>query len=673
MYKPKISVIIPVYNVEDYLEDCLNSVLNQTIIDDIEVIMIDDGSTDNSRYIVEKYALDYDNFHAYHKENEGQGIARNFGIEQAKSDYVQFIDSDDYLIPTDCERLYEAIFTNDNDVVTSNVSKFTQNVIWKDVIFRNSFKNITRDIASTTIDEVPELVWDTISANKIYRKDFLEKFDLKFIDRRIKFEDIIFTFEVYNYARSIGIIHEDIYYWRFRPDESSITQNLMNITTFENRFEILGQIQDFINNHDVSDEVLNELYLKWLNHDFMMFFKRISNFEDDYEFVLSLIKDLLKNIPQELLSRTNGYNQIIYGCVKNDDIDNLFKFSKLSNELVRHAENHDLYNEFKDEFDFDNGLLYEEILSNVLDVKIEEDSLIVYFEYSIPFVPYKPDKKLSVKLVSNEDEYDLEYSKLHDDYQLKVPLKLIKNDNVYKIKIIHSHDKEGYVKSKKRLAFVHDNQEFNLGITNNRDLAISSRIINDNEIRINNSDFDGVNLTLKGISDRKIDKFAIENLVTFERKIYEADYSDNNFTVIIPFEDLYNFALTKWELKPVDTYKSIKIDNFRFFIKNKEIKFHNQRNKVIINLKNYTIDEVIRGFSAKQNKLEQKIKSLKKDKNSLENNNNNLKNEINDLKVNQDYLNDENIKLKNKNKELNDMIDEFKSRKVVKFADKLHF
>ena len=80
MKGPKISVIIPVYNVEDYLEDTLNSLLNQTIIDDIEILMIDDGSSDDSTYIIERYALDYDNFHAFHKENGGQGVARNYGL-----------------------------------------------------------------------------------------------------------------------------------------------------------------------------------------------------------------------------------------------------------------------------------------------------------------------------------------------------------------------------------------------------------------------------------------------------------------------------------------------------------------------------------------------------------------------------------------------------------------
>ena len=93
----KISVILPIYNVEDYLEETLDCLLNQTIISDIEVLMIDDGSTDNSRYIIEKFALDYENFHAYHKVNEGQGIARNYGLQFAKGEYVHFLDSDDYI------------------------------------------------------------------------------------------------------------------------------------------------------------------------------------------------------------------------------------------------------------------------------------------------------------------------------------------------------------------------------------------------------------------------------------------------------------------------------------------------------------------------------------------------------------------------------------------------
>lgn len=83
MESPKISVIVPIYNVEEYLEESLICLLNQTFIKNMEIIMIDDGSSDNSRYISEKYALDYEKFHVIHKKNEGQAIARNLGLDLA--------------------------------------------------------------------------------------------------------------------------------------------------------------------------------------------------------------------------------------------------------------------------------------------------------------------------------------------------------------------------------------------------------------------------------------------------------------------------------------------------------------------------------------------------------------------------------------------------------------
>ncbi len=211
MNNPKISVIVPVYNVEDYLEECLDSILNQSMIDYIEVIMVDDGSADNSRYIIEKYALDYENFHAYHKENEGQGIARNYGMKYAKGDYISFIDADDYIPQNAYEELYNFISTNENDVVAGRFNRFTDYNTWEELLSKNSFKNVEKDIKSTHIRELTDLVWDTISCNKIYKREFLNKNNLQFPNERILFEDIIFTFKTYYLAKSVGILNKNIY------------------------------------------------------------------------------------------------------------------------------------------------------------------------------------------------------------------------------------------------------------------------------------------------------------------------------------------------------------------------------------------------------------------------------------------------------------------------------
>ena len=118
------------------------------------------------------------------------------------------MDSDDYLKDDAYERLYEFGVKNDNDFVMCGVSKFTENTIWDDVIFRNLFKNISSDIPSTNIRTMNDLVWDTIATNKLYKKEFLDKNQIRFLDKKIVFEDIIFSFQAHYSADSIGIINE---------------------------------------------------------------------------------------------------------------------------------------------------------------------------------------------------------------------------------------------------------------------------------------------------------------------------------------------------------------------------------------------------------------------------------------------------------------------------------
>ena len=117
--KPKISVIVPIYNVEEYLEKCLDSLVNQTL-KDIEIILINDGSPDNSEAIVKKYLKKYKEKIIYHKkENEGQGIARNYGIKLAKGEFISFVDSDDYIDLTMLEKLYNKAIKENSDIVSS--------------------------------------------------------------------------------------------------------------------------------------------------------------------------------------------------------------------------------------------------------------------------------------------------------------------------------------------------------------------------------------------------------------------------------------------------------------------------------------------------------------------------------------------------------------------------
>ena len=117
--EPLISIIVPVYNVEKYLSKCIDSIINQTY-KNIEIILIDDGSTDSSGAICDKYALVDSRIHVLHIENSGVSNARNVGLNHATGDYIGFVDSDDYIEPNMYELLLEELIADDVDVVQCN-------------------------------------------------------------------------------------------------------------------------------------------------------------------------------------------------------------------------------------------------------------------------------------------------------------------------------------------------------------------------------------------------------------------------------------------------------------------------------------------------------------------------------------------------------------------------
>ena len=142
---PKISVIIPVYNTEKYLRQCLDTVVAQTL-KDIEIILVDDGSTDDSLLICREYARKDDRIHVYHQENQGAGPARNYGIKVAKGQYFSFLDADDLFKLDMLERLYDKCSVTDSDICICRSkgirNKKIETMMWtlrKDFLWSNVF------------------------------------------------------------------------------------------------------------------------------------------------------------------------------------------------------------------------------------------------------------------------------------------------------------------------------------------------------------------------------------------------------------------------------------------------------------------------------------------------------------------------------------------------------
>ena len=124
----KVSVIVPVYNVEEYLEKCLDTLVNQTL-KEIEIIVINDGSPDNSQKIIDKYAKKYKTIKAYTKENGGLSDARNYGLTKANGEYIAFIDSDDYVSIDMYEKIYQKAKSGNFDMVVCDL-----NIIYDDKV-----------------------------------------------------------------------------------------------------------------------------------------------------------------------------------------------------------------------------------------------------------------------------------------------------------------------------------------------------------------------------------------------------------------------------------------------------------------------------------------------------------------------------------------------------------
>lgn len=209
--RPVISVIVPVYNVEKYVSKCLDSILNQTF-NDIEIIVVDDGSTDGSGVICDKYAQRDKRIKVFHKENGGLSSARNYGIDRAKSDYIGFVDSDDYIDFDMYEVLLDLILKNDADVSMCRLSDvYPTTKITKD-------SDTDRFIVNNeeAIKIVLEGRINTVSAiNKLYKKTLFNK--VRYPVGKIA-EDAFVIVKLLQQCRRVAITTEKKYYYIHRFD-----------------------------------------------------------------------------------------------------------------------------------------------------------------------------------------------------------------------------------------------------------------------------------------------------------------------------------------------------------------------------------------------------------------------------------------------------------------------
>ena len=195
--RPKISVIVPIYNAELYLEQCIESVLNQTLRD-IELLLIDDGSTDNSFLICEKYKKRDNRIQLYTNKNVGQGLERNFGIKKSTGEYIAFLDSDDQYKENMLEKLYQRAIETNADMVSCRIVDMHDGKIIKEHPLNDKVLIGCKEIKAAMADMISYeekdgysgciAVWDSI-----FKRDIIENEGIQFFSERdVYSEDLLF-------------------------------------------------------------------------------------------------------------------------------------------------------------------------------------------------------------------------------------------------------------------------------------------------------------------------------------------------------------------------------------------------------------------------------------------------------------------------------------------------
>ena len=289
-----VSIVVPIYNVEEFLEQCIKSIINQTY-NNLQIILVDDGSKDNSGKLCDQYAEKDNRIEVIHKSNGGLSDARNKGISKAKGKYIVFIDSDDYIESKYIELLYKAIIANNVKISQCGIKEISQEneLIIKEGYENKQIKNFRQIMTDTYSGK-----WgNTVVWNKMYLKELFD--DIKFPKGKIH-EDEFTTYKIFYMAENIAIIDKFLY--NYRQNRESITRKKFNLK----RLDILEALEErivFLNKYNEQElyDCAIQNYLLVIKDCFFKA-RREKNFSKEN---LWNLKNKYKNVYRRILKNKN--------------------------------------------------------------------------------------------------------------------------------------------------------------------------------------------------------------------------------------------------------------------------------------------------------------------------------------------------------------------------------
>ena len=374
MEKIKVSIIIPVYNAAEFLKKCLDSAKNQTL-DSIEILCIDDGSTDVSLDILKEYASSDSRFKIFSQNNLGAGSARNLGIQNANGDYIVFLDADDWIELDMCELLYNHAINLSTDLVLfDNIWHFEDSV---SECIHNSSEDLQYGYDEEIFnfykikDEVFNgyfgVIWD-----KFYKTSFLRENNITFPDYKI-YNDVEFHIKSLILAKKISYFPKIFYHYQ-RFGQNSLQTNFVGKKESIIFCDVLVGIRDFL----IGQNLMGEFRILFLNYVFRHFRTKINEIEDEYknEYFLKF-KDFFKTLLLEPI-----------------DFENIFYYNY---PIYIHIINSENYGEFKAKSEHFNIDLFRN------DIRSNEDKLIK--KTDLKDFKNITEKDINNYILKSEEEY----------------------------------------------------------------------------------------------------------------------------------------------------------------------------------------------------------------------------------------------------------------------------
>lgn len=295
-----VSVVVPVYNVEKYLERCLDSVLAQTFLD-FEIVCIDDGSTDGSRVILEKYRKIDSRVKVFSQPNSGLGVARNHGVRVSTKPYLFFLDSDDWISANCLDELYKKATQTESDLCIYGLSKYDEkNGKYISDSYYDTSCYRSRGLDVCTYIELKDVIFRRFGAAfKLYRKSFFVENNL-FFEEKVYYEDVVTHVKAFILAKKMAFVDKELYFYRINRIGSIMT-DINEPKKVTDVFVYLREVEDFLKKQGKYEE-LKKQYIEFVLEQLTFHYRRQTFLKDLF---IEEAQNYLLSYPREMIAASS--------------------------------------------------------------------------------------------------------------------------------------------------------------------------------------------------------------------------------------------------------------------------------------------------------------------------------------------------------------------------------